>query len=193
MDNDRYRSTGRRIVNGSSADTGERPASAQRRVESTAQSREEVSYNDAPVYPQEQSTAPAKSGRLALWAIAAVVLIVVIAAGWLFLQQQRQDAATGIDSGKYQAVFLSNGQHYFGKLERMNADYFKLKDVYYLEQKGDTGASETTKQTAVELRKLGDKEVHGPESEMIIAKEHVLLYENLKDKSQVVTLIGQQK
>lgn len=79
----------------------------------------------------------------------------------------------------------------------MNAEYFKLKDVYYLEGKNnqsdtDAAGRSNTKQAA-ELRKLGDIEPHGPDNEMIIPKGQILIYENLKDKSQVVTLINQQK
>ncbi len=192
MDNDRYRSTGRRIVNGSSAETNERPAPA-RPVEEVQPPRAAVAQG-SPRQSYEQPVASTGKKRGFVWVIAGLLIIVILAVSWFFWQQQKEQASTGIDTSKYQAVFLSNGQHYFGKLERMNDEYFKLRDVYYLEQKnGSDSEAATAKQTAVELRKLGDKEVHGPENEMVIAKSHVLLYENLKDKSQVVTLINQQK
>ena len=138
---------------------------------------------------------PEKRRRNPLWVVVAVLGVVIVAIlGWLFWSQQQK--TTGIDSSKYQAVFLSNGQHYFGKLTVMSDDYFKLSDVYYLEQANKTDSetnANTVQQTQVELRKLGEKEIHGPEDTMIISRDQVLLYENLTDKSQVVKSIDQQK
>ena len=69
-------------------------------------------------------------------------------------------------STDYQAVFLSNGQVYFGKLTDAGPSYKKLDDVHYLitMQATQSASPQST------LRKLGS-EIHGPN---LIYKIHAL-------------------
>ena len=105
---------------------------------------------------------------------------------------------TAIDASKYQAVFFTNGQVYFGKLHAFNSDYMKLTDVFYLQTKEAASGSENPQQTAknssndVQLVKLGN-EIHGPADEMIISKDQMLFFENLKSDGKVTNSIGQYK
>src|SRR3989344_7818454 len=75
-------------------------------------------------------------------------------------------------SGKYQAVFLSNNQVYFGKLYNANSSYPTLRDIYYL-QVTQVLQPKDPKSPAqqINLVKLGG-ELHGPEDEMRINREH---------------------
>lgn len=133
--------------------------------------------------------------------IAAVLLIVLAVLGAYFLTNRSASTASAIDTNKYQAVFFTNGQVYFGKLSPVNDDYMRLKNVYYLQNKTDA-ADESSPQAAskqdasnVELIKLGN-EIHGPEDEMVIAKEQVLFFENLKPAgtvSQTITNFQKNK
>lgn len=92
-----------------------------------------------------------------------------------------------IDKAKFQAVFLTNGQVYFGSITHVNDKYVDLKNIYYLsvnqsvqpEQK-----KEGEDQTSVSLVKLGC-ELHGPVDEMVINREQVTFWENLKTDGQV--------
>jgi len=100
-----------------------------------------------------------------------------------------------IDGNKYQAVFFTNGQVYFGKLQSLNGDYMRLTDIYYLQAKSDEDNEKSNPQRAsnqdssnVQLVKLGS-EIHGPDDEMILNKEQVLFFENLKNDSNVSTTI----
>lgn len=119
----------------------------------------------------------------------ALALAVVVLSGWVLY---RSSTAATIDSGKYQAVFFTNGQVYFGKLSPVNADYFKLTDVFYIqaqESEAEATESENPQKTSdsstdIRLIKLGS-EVHGPQDEMIISKDQVLFYENLKSDGKV--------
>lgn len=80
----------------------------------------------------------------------------------------------------YQAVFLSNDQIYFGHLKNTGSGYLLLTDVYYVKvNEGGVG----------QLVKLGVGEPHGPRDEMIINREHILFWENLKSDSPVVKTI----
>lgn len=197
MDSDRFRSGDRRVVNGSSSERGAPLGRRSNDEYPTQQSAPEYEDTREPrvAAPRHEVREEAKKRRPILPLLVVVIVLVLGVGGW-FMWSQLQKTDTGIDKSKYQAVFLSNGQHYFGKLEAMNNDYFKLSDVYYLEQinktDGETNAN-TVQQTQVELRKLGEKEIHGPENTMIISRQQVLLYENLTDKSQVVKSIDQQK
>ena len=150
----------------------------------------------APQHHQTPSPSRAKKskpvrGRALLIAIAA--LAVAAAIGFFIY---RSNSSQLIDSNKYQAVFFENGQVYFGKLEQVDGDYLKLTKVFYLETKDATAAGETDPQkttsqaSQAQLIKLGE-EVHGPEDEMIISKDQVLFYENLKSDSKVTAKIDE--
>ena len=92
-------------------------------------------------------------------------------------------AAEVIDHNAYQAVFLTNGSTYFGKLEPQGDDWFLLSDTFYLS---------TSDQTGAQLIKRGN-EAQGPKEPMIISREQVLFIENLRDDSDIVALIKKFK
>lgn len=97
-----------------------------------------------------------------------------------------------INTKEYQAVFLNNGQVYFGKLNTLNDKYVVVTQVFYIE--GSAQTTTQTQQTASNnytLRKLGTTELHAPEDKMVINKSQVTFWENLKDSSQVVTKINE--
>lgn len=130
-----------------------------------------------------------KSKKKIFIIIGAVLAAAIVLLGGFAVWNGMQSGGTGIDGGKYQAVFLTNGQTYFGKLQKHNDEYLKLKEVYYLQTQGSEAADSKNSQNTqndqnVQLIKLGD-ELHGPEDEMIIAKDQVLFYENLKKDGKV--------
>lgn len=137
----------------------------------------------------DNSTKEKRSKRFVLPIVVILIVAVLGVAGW-FIWSKTQSAGTAIDSGKYQAVFFTNGQVYFGKLHAFNNDYLKLDDIYYLRASDTkTADSQNPQKTAadqsnVQLIKLGD-EIHGPQDEMVIAKSQILFYENLKPDGKV--------
>jgi hypothetical protein len=123
---------------------------------------------------------------------AAILLALLILLGWFVY---RSSTAANIDTSKYQAVFFTNGQVYFGKLKSVNSGYMKLTDIYYLQAQSTENESENPQETSskssdVQLIKLGN-EVHGPEDEMIISKDQILFFENLKGNGKVTDSIKQ--
>jgi hypothetical protein len=88
-----------------------------------------------------------------------------------------------IDRNAYQAVFLTNGSTYFGKLEPQGDDWFLLTDVFYLSASDQTGT---------QLIKRGS-EAQGPKEPMIVSRTQVLFIENLRDDGDIVTLIKKFK
>ena len=150
---------------------------------------------------QEQEEAVHQSGSKMPWVILGVIVLVLIAVaavfgGKLFAGKNLANRA-GVSSG-YEAVFLTNGQVYFGKLSRSGSDYITLDDIYYLQvgpQQGSSLApsqSSTTPGQQISLVKLGN-ELHGPVDEMHINRSQVLFYEDLKSDGQVVKAILQDK
>lgn len=97
-----------------------------------------------------------------------------------------------VKTEQYQAVFLSDGQIYFGKIKDVQAEYLVLEDIYYLQVEQqvqpDRGNDDQQAQPRVSLAKLGS-ELHGPEDQMFISRLQVLFWENLKNEGQVVTAI----
>lgn len=130
-----------------------------------------------------------KNKKLILPVVSLLIAGALLAAAVYYKQQ----SGSIIDSNKYQAVFLTNGQVYFGKLHRAG-DYYKLTNVYYLQasQTNDGSGSNpqqaSTANSGVQLIKLGN-EVHGPEDAMVIDKAQVLFFENLKNDGKVVDSI----
>lgn len=129
------------------------------------------------------------------WWITGIVVVVIaalIGAGvWAYSTFGSPD---GIKKDKYQAVFLTNGQVYFGKVSGINDKYVSLTDIYYLQvqqsvqpadSKSTTNASGNSQ---VSLAQLGG-ELHGPDNQMYINRDQVLFWENLKDNGKVVEAI----
>ncbi len=119
-----------------------------------------------------------------VWLVVAVLVVVVL---W-------QSGVLPIRlSGKYQAVFLSNNQVYFGKLYNANSSYPTLRDIYYLQVTQALQPKDPKNPSQqINLVKLGG-ELHGPEDAMSINKSHILFFEDLKADSQVVAAIKDYK
>lgn len=100
-----------------------------------------------------------------------------------------------VDKDRYQAVFLTNGQVYFGKIATLNGSYVNLGEIYYLNSQQQPEAKDkaaTTAQTSFSLVKLGC-ELHGPSDQMIINREQVSFWENLGSDGKVAKAIDQWK
>ncbi|HSX00838.1 MAG TPA: hypothetical protein VLF67_01235 [Candidatus Saccharimonas sp.] len=105
-------------------------------------------------------------------------------------------ADMSIKGKEYQAVFLTNGQVYFGKVSKIDASYVKLTDIFYLQVQQqvqpDNSKSTDQQQPQVSLAKLGG-ELHGPEDVMYISRTQVLFWENLKSDGKVTKAISDYK
>ena len=88
---------------------------------------------------------------------------------------------------EYQAVFLDNGQVFFGKAEA-GPDFVTVRNVYYI-QRAASKDSKDPKEVRNILVKRG-QEWHGPEF-MHVNKHHVVLIEPVAQDSQVAKLISE--
>jgi hypothetical protein len=130
--------------------------------------------------------------KLVATIVSLVVLLALIIAGlWIWQSKAANADNTNIDANKYQAVFMTNGQVYFGHLASLGGEYVELTDIYYLQVQQDvqpSGNNVNNSNSKVSLTKLGS-ELHGPTDKMNIAKDQVLFWEDLKDDSSVVKAI----
>jgi len=126
------------------------------------------------------------------WLAILLATVVVAAAvfAWWWLKMRvvvpvGADAETVlVPSGSYQAVFLDNGQVYFGKLAEERDGFARLTSVYYMQLQGNTQAAADSV-----LVKLGS-EVHGPADFMDINVGHILFTEDLTGDSKVAKAIA---
>ncbi|HET7630591.1 MAG TPA: hypothetical protein VFK03_04420 [Candidatus Saccharimonadales bacterium] len=159
---------------------------------------------DRPVAQQTVSqpvSAGKSGGKKVVAAVVAVVVVVLVLLGVWYFAFNKGSAAVNKD--EYQAVFLTNGQVYFGKLKDVNGNYLGLSDVYYLQvnqtlqPKGGDNSGDNSKaadaansdNSQLKLVKLGN-EIHGPEDQMQISAKQVLFWENLKGDGKVAQAIA---
>jgi len=156
--------------------------------------------------PSEPAAAPlSRKGPKTPWlkGLVTLVVVLIIIGGGLYLIGTYTGLGSGLVSSthglvkaEWQAVFLTNGQVYFGQVTRIDDDFLVLKDIYYLQvvtlKNSNAIAQPSDVQNQPEqqltLIKLGN-EIHGPADEMTINRDHVVLLEDLKNDSRVVTAI----
>ena len=97
-----------------------------------------------------------------------VLLVVVIMLGIFW--KTGSISLTGDEAVK--AVFLANGQVYFGKVSAQNSQFLRLTDIFYLQvsQTLQPPQSGVQPQQKIDLVKLGN-ELHGPQDLMEINRE----------------------
>lgn len=136
-----------------------------------------------------------------------VVAAILLCGASMVLHRSQVNSVMNTET--YQAVFLTNGQVYFGKLDGLTHRSLVLTDVYYVQETpADTeqapqqdaqqtqpeqqNTQENAEQTQFAVVRLGN-ELHQPENQMVINRDQVLFWENLRSDSQVISAIEQQK
>lgn len=143
--------------------------------------RQRLSTIDSPPRP---STHSIKKKSIIIWLIIVIVIIIIgIVIIFRVFSQNK-------NSPDWQAVFLSDGQVYFGKVVSESAKDVILRNIYYLKEPEVLRQGSEIGQQGGDfvLIKLGN-EIHGPYDEMRINRQHVLYIEDLKDDSKVVKAI----
>jgi hypothetical protein len=169
--------------------------------------------NRGPAMQASQPTyAEAPKASKMPWVILGLVVVILLVVGVLFreklfgssMKEGGKAAMTQSSANKseYQAVFLTNGQVYFGKVSDLDKEFMTVKDIYYLQviqQPPLQGSTQQPGQQApaaaqpqISLVKLGN-ELHGPIDEMHISKSQILFYEDLKKDGSVVKAISDYK
>lgn len=118
----------------------------------------------------------------------------IVALVYFLAVSKQSGEAKYVDDSKLQAVFLNGGQVYFGKIEDLNSKYLRMGNIYYLRVNQTVQPNQEGGQQAaandISLVKLGC-ELHGPQDEMLINREQVIFWENLKDDGQVAKAVAE--
>lgn len=119
------------------------------------------------------------------------ILIVSVVSSIFLFDSDSDKESKFVDKGKYQAVFLNGGQVYFGKVSELTGKYLTLGDIYYLTPSQDVQADNNANKTPQNftIKKLGC-ELHRPQDTMVINREQIVFWENLKDDSSENTVPG---
>lgn len=99
-----------------------------------------------------------------------------------------------VRASPYVAIFLTNGQVYFGHLQHLDNTTITLNDVFYLQASNVLEKADSKKDTnlQISLVKLG-KEFHEPRDIMMINRHQVLFWEELKGTGKVAEAIRAYK
>lgn len=187
------------------------PQPADRRVinrSGQSQSSQRVEDQPQPVKDEQPKTSPRSSGayrapqenrsskKSSWWTLAVALLIIAVAfGGWLLWSANNKNTVAGIETDKYQTVYLMNGQIYFGKLTALNDTQLKLTNVYFLQTNTtDETAADASDDTAskAQLIKLSEA-IYDPQDEMIISKSQMLYFQNLRDDGRAAQLIKDEQ
>jgi hypothetical protein len=121
------------------------------------------------------------------------ITVLLLALSLSFFLRPSSTESRFVDKAKLQAVFINGGQVYFGRIGSLNERFLSMSDIYYLRvnQQVQPDQNNATKQD-ISLVKLGC-ELHGPTDEMVINREQVTFWENLKDDGQVAKAVAEYK
>lgn len=127
-----------------------------------------------------------------VWVVLLFSATVVVLALATLLYIGGPDEAKQVDKDRQQAVFLTNGQVYFGQINSINSKYIDLRGIYYLNvnQQVQPNQGDQQSQSSISLVKLGC-ELHGPLDKMVINRDQVTFWENLRDDGQVAKAIDE--
>jgi hypothetical protein len=116
--------------------------------------------------------------------LATAVVVLVIA----FLLVRWWDFVMPSFGARYQAVFLSNGQTYFGRyLERLGP-YVKVENAFYIQQQPTTEEGQTPESRIIRR----GSELHQPLPFVLIPKSAILFVEDLRQDSQVALFMDRE-
>ena len=135
--------------------------------------------------PHTHKKSGIKWGRV-LTGVILIGIAVLLAFTILAINRGGDNEFAYVKNTKYQAVFLNNGQVYFGNIKTANSEYIRLTNVFYLTQAGDQNSNYS-------LVKLGCQQIHDPSDQMVINRAQVTFWENLEDDGKVVASINQFK
>jgi hypothetical protein len=148
-----------------------------------------------PEQPKPSKRSRLKNGNFTnITYISLLFSVTIVLVGLLFalvLSSNRNKEESFVDASKFQAVFLNNGQVYFGHINELNKDYMSVSDIYYLRVNQQVQPDrQAAAQNDVSLVKLGC-ELHGPQDSMVVNRDQVTFWENLKEDGQVAKAVAE--
>ena len=153
---------------------------------------------NAPKSPRDNANKNDKLLKIGFVVLSAVLALLLIAVLVVTMRSgnnssnNRKPESSFIDKDKFQAVFLNGGQVYFGKVTDLNSQYLSMNNIYYLRVNQQVQPEQANSNNAndISLVKLGC-ELHGPQDSMVINREQVIFWENLKTDGQVAKAVDE--
>jgi len=112
--------------------------------------------------------------------------LIIFVCGLIFVQGCSQSAHPKFQS-EYQAILLTTGQVFFGKVEFLGEEYVQVKNVFYIRSL----VNQQTKEVSNTLIKKGN-ELHGADR-MFINTRHIIMMEPVSPESQLGKKIKEQE
>lgn len=134
--------------------------------------------------------------KLASVALLFSATALIVALAYFLAVGKNSGEAKFVDDDKLQAVFLNGGQVYFGKIEDLNSKYLRMSNIYYLrvnqtvQPDQENSGQQQSAANDISLVKLGC-ELHGPQDEMLMNRDQVVFWENLKADGQVAKAVDE--
>lgn len=120
---------------------------------------------------------------------AAIIAVALVAFALLFALVRWWDfALPSFGSSRYQAVFLSNGQTYFGRFIDRIGPYAKIEGAYYIQQTPTATEEQPNLPAESKLVRRGT-ELHQPLPYLLVPKTAILFVEDLRPDSSVAQFI----
>jgi hypothetical protein len=149
----------------------------------------------SPVQKSSKLKDKAKLARIAYVGFlgAITILVVAVLLSFAFAKDISSKEKSYVNKDQFQAVFLNGGQVYFGKITDLNERYLSMGNIYYLRVNQQVQPDQQQTSAAandISLVKLGC-ELHGPQDSMVINREQIIFWENLKTDGQVAKAVAE--
>lgn len=117
-----------------------------------------------------------------------IVLAALILVGTFFLVDWWDFAMPSAGGARYQAVFLSNGQTYFGHYIDRLGPYAKIENAFYIQQ---TPSQDEQRPAESKVVRRGS-ELHHPTAFVLVPKSAILFTEDLGPDSPVAQFMDRE-
>ncbi|TMB61751.1 MAG: hypothetical protein E6J19_06900 [Chloroflexi bacterium] len=115
-------------------------------------------------------------------AIVALIALFALTRYWDFV------LTPPLGHAKYQAVFLTNGQTYFGSYLDRLGPYAKVENAFYISQQPTADENQTPESRLIRR----GSELHAPVPSVLIPKSAILFVEDLRADSQVAQFMERE-
>jgi hypothetical protein len=125
---------------------------------------------------------------LSLPFIGRILLAVALFVGAFAFVEWWDFVPPSVGGARYQAVFLSNGQTYFGHYVDRLGPYAKIENAFYIQQ---TPAPNENEAPTSKIVRRGN-EFHNPEPFVLLPKTAILFVEDLRADSSVAQFMERE-
>lgn len=123
--------------------------------------------------------------RTLTWLAAIAALVLVAFVLWRLVSARSGGVERRIDTGGYQAISLTTGQLYFGRLRDTGGEFVEVRDAHYIREVEGAKEGDATRSEVVPT----STQLHRPRSRLVLPRSQVVTIEDLADDSAAVKAI----